>query len=516
MGLKKAMLSVVLAAVWLLSLAPGSWAAEHAVRLEPIAAKQPGERLTIKGETGLEVLVLQILRPNQTILWTDTVSRQELVNGQTLTLPLDAPAGTYTVLAGAGEVKASVTFEVAADRAPGPIGYLPPAPANENPPGVPGRLHDSAMTLQWTEHTQGVQSLRAIVEEEGLTDALRELAPLEDKRLLIELDNEGAAVELVLPIMPFAALDQELSEAVLLIILDSVRYELPVAAMDLSGLEAHWRLLVSIGPPDAPMQRQLETALAQANAVELVQAVSFRIQVDTGDAKREMSLRSGMYIPRELLLPEGSSLEHATGAWLDAASGELRFVPARIESGAGASWARLMRQGNSVYTVVELHKAFADLDGHWARPQVERLASMLILKGQSEHAYVPAASVTRAEFASMLVRALGLNEQMAEGGAERFSDVRSGAWYEAALAAAGSAGLVQGYEDGTFRPAATISREQMAVMLIRAIRYAERAWAASCRRLMWQLDRPGLRYTKISKRWRHGRTRRSPKRCNAD
>ena len=78
-------------------------------------------------------------------------------------------------------------------------------------------------------------------------------------------------------------------------------------------------------------------------------------------------------------------------------------------------------------------------------------------------------AVTRAKFTGMLAHALGLIEDESAG---RFSDVLPGQPLAGMVGAAVKAGLVSGYEDGTFRPDAPISREEMAVMAIRAIKAA--------------------------------------------
>ena len=48
-----------------------------------------------------------------------------------------------------------------------------------------------------------------------------------------------------------------------------------------------------------------------------------------------------------------------------------------------------------------------------------------------------------------------------------FKDVADGQWYSEAVAWAAENGIVNGYGDGTFKPTANISREEMAVMLVR-------------------------------------------------
>ncbi len=157
--------------------------------------------------------------------------------------------------------------------------------------------------------------------------------------------------------------------------------------------------------------------------------------------------------------------------------GTLTFVGGRLVDG------KLVVQlyGFSRYLLAEVHVAFPDLAGHWARDDVERMASKYIVKGLPDGRFHPEGRVTRAEFAAMLVRALGLppggaaatggaSGSAAEGGSgASFSDVRPGDWFYGELAAAVRAGLIQGYGDGTFRPDAPVTREQMAVLVARAL-----------------------------------------------
>jgi hypothetical protein len=79
--------------------------------------------------------------------------------------------------------------------------------------------------------------------------------------------------------------------------------------------------------------------------------------------------------------------------------------------------------------------------------------------------------ITRAEYAAILVRALGIPE----GGASSFSDVGSSDWYCGAVSAAVQYGIIKGYADGTFRPNANITREEAMAMLQRAAKVAEYA-----------------------------------------
>lgn len=122
--------------------------------------------------------------------------------------------------------------------------------------------------------------------------------------------------------------------------------------------------------------------------------------------------------------------------------------------------------GFSEYVVMEYDKTFADVPaGHWAKEDIELLASRHVVNG-GDTDYAPGDAVTRAEFAAMLGRALGL--ALDDSSAPTFNDVAATDWFRGAVVAAAKAGLVTGNADA-FRPRAAISRQEIAVILSRAL-----------------------------------------------
>ncbi len=113
---------------------------------------------------------------------------------------------------------------------------------------------------------------------------------------------------------------------------------------------------------------------------------------------------------------------------------------------------------------------FSDLaEGHWARAYVDRLAGMGVIDGQGDGTFAPNESVTRAQFAKMIVEALGMKS---EGMLTGFADgALISSWARSYVSAAEQAGFIQGYEKNGarwFRPNQTITRAEMAVMIANA------------------------------------------------
>ncbi|WP_442602875.1 S8 family peptidase [Paenibacillus sp. KN14-4R] len=111
---------------------------------------------------------------------------------------------------------------------------------------------------------------------------------------------------------------------------------------------------------------------------------------------------------------------------------------------------------------------FDDMAGHWAQDAVQSLWKQNLVSGISTGAFAPDISLTRAQFAAMLTRALHLPHIVPT---TPFADVSEDAWYYREVHAASGAGLVYGYDTHTFNPDAQMTREQMAAMLVRAWEY---------------------------------------------
>lgn len=153
----------------------------------------------------------------------------------------------------------------------------------------------------------------------------------------------------------------------------------------------------------------------------------------------------------------------------DPVKGTFNFVPAVISVKDGKTVMTIRSMGNSIYTAAVITRIFTDTGAHWAKADIALLAGKGILNGVSADKFEPERAVTRAEFAAMLVRALGIREI---GVPRTFKDVTSGSWYADVVKLASGAGIINGYDDGTFRPNNKVTREEMAIMSVKALELA--------------------------------------------
>lgn len=107
---------------------------------------------------------------------------------------------------------------------------------------------------------------------------------------------------------------------------------------------------------------------------------------------------------------------------------------------------------------------FSDIKNHANKAAIEELASRGIINGMSKDTFAPNKTMTRAEFAAIVTRALGL----AAKDTKAFTDVPSSKWYAGYIGAANSSGIVNGVGGGKFNPDGTITRQEAAAMVARA------------------------------------------------
>ncbi|GAA3411533.1 S-layer homology domain-containing protein [Paenibacillus hodogayensis] len=107
-----------------------------------------------------------------------------------------------------------------------------------------------------------------------------------------------------------------------------------------------------------------------------------------------------------------------------------------------------------------------DIAGHKASEEIGKAVALGFVNGYPDGTFRPEASVTRAEFTAMLMRGL---KPKGEGSSLAFADKDAiGVWAVQPVAQAVQLSIISGYEDGTFRPNANITRAEMIAMVVRA------------------------------------------------
>ncbi|MFC4811991.1 S8 family serine peptidase [Paenibacillus sp. GCM10023250] len=231
-----------------------------------------------------------------------------------------------------------------------------------------------------------------------------------------------------------------------------------IPAALLANVPADASLEINIAPQDAG------AFSADADGVLIGKPVAYTANVVSGTGSTPLEVSAGQRIARSFTVP-GSIAANTAGVRYEE-NGEVFAVASVFAPQTdGTTVVTVSRPGFSTYAAVSREASFADIKGSWAQPHIEAMARKLLVNGTSATAFSPKKTVTRAEFAAMLTRALGLS---APANAT-FADVKPSDWFAKDVEAAYSAGIVTGYGADSFRPNDAVTREQLGVMLARAI-----------------------------------------------
>ncbi len=104
-----------------------------------------------------------------------------------------------------------------------------------------------------------------------------------------------------------------------------------------------------------------------------------------------------------------------------------------------------------------------DIDGHWAKENIEYIYDNALMNGYDDGSFRPDSSITRGEFCTVMYRYLGLKPE-----AGKVFEDTAGHWAETYISALAARGIVGGVSDTLFEPEEEITREQIAAILDRA------------------------------------------------
>ncbi|UJF32643.1 S-layer homology domain-containing protein [Paenibacillus hexagrammi] len=314
-----------------------------------------------------------------------------------------------------------------------------------------------------------------IVTEKGITDS--QIVTLEDvQRGVVPLHMPANGGEIRISGASLRQIEKMNPQTVLVLQSDGATMSVPITELSakvysqqFNVTEDDIRFHFIVHSPDASIESAVEQAVNRIEAQKLGPAIVFEIQVTGENGRTAFISTFNRYVTRTLTLPGDTVPATATGVWWVTESNEFHYVPTYFEKKNGKWVAVMKRQGASLYTVINRPVTFDDVHNHWGKAPIELLASKLIIEGRSKNAFAPDAPITRAEVASLLVRALGLAPSETKS---PFTDI-SGGWYEQAVNMAYRAGLVSGYEDGTFRADQSVTREELVQMIVGAMNYTE-------------------------------------------
>ncbi|MFF2889120.1 S-layer homology domain-containing protein, partial [Paenibacillus sp. NPDC057967] len=220
--------------------------------------------------------------------------------------------------------------------------------------------------------------------------------------------------------------------------------------------------------PERSSNNQLKQLIIMAgnSRIELVPAFSASISdytIETEAEELEITFEFAHQGAKATVLQDGKEIN---GKLWKLQTGENKFTITIIAEDGTERVYRLNIQRKASEPEPPL-KELIDIAGHWAENQIKQAVALGLVNGYPDQTFRPNQSVTRAEFIVMLVKLL---QPKWSGTTHEFTDQASiGSWAEHATAQALELGWVQGYDDGTFRPNQSITRAEAAVIIARAL-----------------------------------------------
>ncbi|GMK40073.1 hypothetical protein PCCS19_31280 [Paenibacillus sp. CCS19] len=415
---------------------------------------------------------------NKNVAWSSSAPAVATVSNDGNVTAVSAGTATITATTEDGEFTASATVTVTADQ------YTPPVVI---PPSSGGSGTSAEPTV---EHKGGTSTIHGLTAEaEGASNEGAALFHIPAKlvqeaaersntnRIVAQLPASAEKLDSVTVSFPVAALGNAVQNGgtrTISVNWNGISYELPIGSIESvwGNLDSQAEVRIEIAKVTGDKKAAAVASLTSRGSALLSDLVAFNVSLVTGGVSEQEINDFGIYtVSRVLPLHAGADTSNAVGVSVDA-SGKLQFVSTVFGPSTedGSMHAVMTNNHNSVYGVVQSSVSFNDVTKHWARGSIEALASRFIVQGTGKDTFAPNRAVTRAEWTAMLVRALDLTEKPEKAA---FADVLPSQWYAGAIGAAAEAGLVQGFENGTFQPNALVTKQQMAVTLAKAIARAK-------------------------------------------
>ncbi|MEK5395539.1 S-layer homology domain-containing protein [Paenibacillus sp. FSL K6-2859] len=327
------------------------------------------------------------------------------------------------------------------------------------------------------ENIDGTRSSLTEVAAEFISKAMNDPEFKKNPLIIIKADEKTAtqSSQFQIDLSLLTNINNNSKEAVLILESSSGKLQLPVNSLfsAISGYSgSEQRVVITIAQAASDYKAKLTTQLSNSTSITLGYPMEYQVKLIGSGQDRILSSFSD-YVSHMMKFNVNQDAKAVyTGLTYDLVTETYVPVPTTWEWKDGVLQVTMKRKGNSVYTVVQNHAQFNDLNNsNPFKDSILALANRSIIKGYSDGSFKAESVVTRAEFAAMLNRALGIMPKLQAS--KSFKDVKNGVWYSSQVNAAVDAGLINGFADGNFRPSQEITHQEMIVMLVNALKYGK-------------------------------------------
>ncbi len=264
----------------------------------------------------------------------------------------------------------------------------------------------------------------------------------EDNTTVIEIESKEGKTEAAFTAEDIKQYNQNNVTTIVIQNTQGTKLEIPTSTLASLELAADEKIVIAV--------------TAQAGEKQI--AVNLFVETADGTTKAISTGKAYVQITSPIMNAKPSTVV------LQSVNGEYKAVPHKMVDGEII----ILTKTGGTFAITEETVTFKDITQTFNKEEIEFLASRHIIKGVNAEKFEPNKPITRAQFAVMISRALGLQA----AGENTFSDTK-GQWYEQDVQALFEAGITTGTTSDTFSPAAYVTRQQAAAFMARVLAYVD-------------------------------------------
>ncbi|WP_337982931.1 S-layer homology domain-containing protein [Lysinibacillus sp. C5.1] len=352
-------------------------------------------------------------------------------------------------------------------------------PSTSEPTPKPTPTEDVKVLVNGKEEAIGKATSTQVGNQKVMT------VTVDSKKLQEKLAAEGKKAVVTIPVNKDADIiigelnaqmvkNMQNEQALVVIQTPTASYTLPASQINIDAISTEIgkdislediKVQIEIAKPTNDMVKFVENVAQQGNFSLMVAPIEFTVKA-VSTIKTVDITSFNAYVQRTITIPKDVEASKITTAIVVKQDGTAQHVPTKVIQKEGKYYAVINSLTNSTYALVWNPIEFTDVANHWSKEAVNNLGSRMIINGVREGIFAPNQDITRAQFAAIIVRALGLKT---DDLTSHYADVTTDAWYASYINAASEYKLIQGYSNGHFGPNDKITRQQAMTILARAL-----------------------------------------------